>query len=125
MKRTAVPLTAAAILLAGCGSLGSSPAAPPQGSPAAAVSSSAAPCTTDKCLAGDMQTLVGTVDKEDSVMTKLACKASTVKRKTAGIWTMTCTVTYSDGTVARGVGTVDEAQDEVTFEPETIVSGSS
>jgi hypothetical protein len=120
MKRALIPSAIAVVLVAGCGSLGTG--SPPQGSPAPPASpASAPPCTTDACIVTDIKGLVGTVAKDDSVMTKVTCKTGSVSRKAAGVWTATCTVTYSDGDVAKGIGTVDETQDEVTFEPASVI----
>jgi hypothetical protein len=65
------------------------------------------------------------VAKDDSVMTKATCKASTVKRNAGGTYTVTCTVTYSDGMVARGGANLIPAQDEITFEPTDIINYGS
>ena len=105
----------------GSSSGGSSPDAAPDPAPSAA-----AACTTNACIAGEaQQSLVGMVAKDDSVMTKAACKASTVQRNAGGTYTVSCTVTYSDGMVARGGANLIPAQDEITFEPADIINDGS
>jgi hypothetical protein len=80
--------------------------------------SGAGTCTSNSCIVSDLQTsLVGVVDKGDSVMTKVSCQPATVKDQGNGTWTAGCTVTYSNGTTAAGTGTLDNSQDEVTFVP--------
>lgn len=87
---------------------------------------SAAACTTNACIASDaQQSLVGSVAKDDSVMTKATCRASTVKRNLGGTYTVVCTVTYSDGKVARGNANLIPAQNEITFEPTDIINYGS
>ncbi len=100
---------------------GSSPDAAADPAPSAA-----AACTTNACFASQaQQSLVGMVAKDDSLMTKAACKASTVKRNAGGTYTVTCTVTYSDGMVARGGANLIPAQNEITFEPTDIINSGS
>jgi hypothetical protein len=97
-----------------------------QGSTPDSAPSAAAACTTNTCIAGEArQFLPGRVAKDDSVMTKATCKASTVKRNAGGTYTVTCTVTYSDGMVARGGANLIPAQDEITFEPTDIINYGS
>jgi len=103
------------------GSSASSPNAAADPAPSAA-----AACTTNACIASDaQQSLVGSVAKNDSVMTKATCRASTVKRNAGGTYTVVCTVTYSDGNVARGNASLIPAQNEITFEPTDIISYGS
>lgn len=110
-------------LSSGSSSSSSTPAAVPDSAPSAAAT---AACTTDACIASDaQQSLPGTVAKDDSVMTKATCKPSTVKRNAGGTYTVTCTVTYSDGMVARGDANLIPAQNEITFEPTDIINYGS
>lgn len=125
MRRTALIATAAitAATLAGCGSLGTTAAGTPSSEPPAAAPASSAPCTTKACIVTDAEGLKGTVAKDNAVMTRVACKASTVKQVVAGTYTVRCTVTYSDGMVARGIASVLTGTGEVDWEPTAIVSG--
>jgi Protein of unknown function (DUF2510) len=100
---------------------GSTPDAAADPAPTATVA-----CTTNACIATDaQQALPGTVAKDDSVMTKATCKPSTVTRNAGGTYTVTCTVNYSDGMVARGDANLIPAQDEITFEPTDIINYGS
>ena len=77
-----------------------------------------AQCTSGSCIAGEIrQSLVNTIAKDDSVLTKMKCDPASVKEPSSGTYTENCTATYSDGTVATGTGTVDTSQNEVTFTP--------
>jgi len=121
--RLAAALIPAAILLSGCASLGSTPAAAPS---APAPSTSAAVCTTDACILSDIQaSLIGMVAKDEDIATKAVCKKSTLKANPGQSWTATCTVTYSSGMVARGFGNLVLSSRTVTFEPETILNNGS
>jgi hypothetical protein len=131
VKRTsaliAAGVTAAALAATvGCGSLGVATAA--RGAPSSAPSSVAAaassvPCTTKACIVTDAEQLKGTVAKDNAVMTKVACKKSTVKQVVNGTYTVHCTITYSDGMVARGIASVLTAGNgEVDWEPTDIIS---
>jgi len=109
-----------------------SPAAPPSSAPSSEPSSapvaaaSSGPCTAKACIVADAEGLKGTVAKDNAVMTKVTCKQSTVKKVVAGTWTVHCTITYSDGMVARGIASVLTAgQGEVDWEPTTIVDYGS
>jgi hypothetical protein len=139
MNRSASLILAAAIAattLAGCASTGGTAAGQPSGnvtmdtgspapssaSPAAAESS--APCTTRSCIATDTRrNLVGLVAGDESVVTEATCKASSVKREAPGAWRVTCTATYSDGTVARGYASLLLSRDKLTWEPTEVLSG--
>lgn len=73
-------------------------------------------CTSNSCITGDLQrTLTGLTDKADQVVTKVVCQPSTVKNDGGGIYSATCTVTHSDGTVNSGTGTVETKQGNITF----------
>jgi hypothetical protein len=119
-----IATSAIAIALAGCGSLGSSTAA---GAPASAAGApSSAPCTTHACVVADAEGLKGTVAKDNAVMTKVACTASTVQQVVSGTYTVHCTVTYSDGMVARGIASVLTAgSGQVDWEPTDIINDGS
>ena len=131
MHRTSalIAMSAVAIALAGCGSLGSSTAAGAPASAAGAPSSApsaAAPCTTHACIAADAEGLKGTVAKDNAVMTKVACTVSTVRQIVSGTYTVHCTVTYSDGMVARGIASVLTAgSGQVDWEPTDIINDGS
>ncbi len=64
---------------------------------------------------------MGIVAKDESVMTKAVCKPSTVRPNPGDTWTVTCTVTYSDGSEWRGYANLLPAQGKVTFEPQAII----
>jgi hypothetical protein len=112
--------------LSGCGSLGSTAEGAPSGaasSPSAAASQG--PCTTKACIAADGEDLKGTVAKDNSVMTKVTCSKSTVRQVVAGTYTVHCTATYSDGTVARGIASVLTGTGAVDWEVTTIITEGS
>ena len=127
-KHALIALAAIAAALSGCGSLDSTTAAGRSsgsaGAPSAAVSS--APCTTHACIVTDAGNLKGTVAKDNSVMTKVACRKSTVKQVVSGTYTVHCTATYSDGMVADGIASVLTAgTGSVDWEPTGIISDGS
>jgi len=111
-----IAASAAVVALAGCGSLPSPGAAPPSSAPSSAAS--APPCVTK-------DTLVGSVAKNESVMTKLTCKESSVRHPVSGVWTVRCTADYSNGMVAKGVANVLLKSDQVTWSPTDIISYGS
>jgi hypothetical protein len=123
----AIPVAA---LLAGCASTGSGsstdtsqapPSANTQGTPKAQASSG--PCTTKDCIITDAKnTLVSGVAKNESVMTKLACRNSTVKNPHPGVWTVRCTADYSNGMIAKGVANVLLKTSQLPWSPTDIVS---
>lgn len=125
MRRTAlIAIVIAALPAAGCASLGSTAATgAPSSAPVAAASS--APCTTRTCIVVDAKGLKGTVAKDNAVMTKVTCKASTVKQVVTGTYTVHCTIAYSDGMVARGIASVLTGKGEVDWEPTAIISGGT
>ena len=119
-------------MTAGCGSLGTtgstsaaaSSAAPSSPAPAAAASSTT--CTTKACIVIYAETLKGGVAKDNSVMTKITCKKSTVKQVVSGTYTVHCTATYSDGMVAKGIASVLLAGNgQVEWEATDIISDGS
>lgn len=131
MRRPFGLIAAALAILAtaGCASLSSSSSSP-AGTPSAAGAPSASalaapsatasppPCTTHACIVQDAkQTLVGAVAKDESVITAMSCRESTVKHAAPGIWTVDCTATYSDGSQVGGIATVLLSQGKVTWEP--------
>jgi uncharacterized protein YceK len=130
-KHALIALAVIAAVLSGCGSLGSTTAAGQPsggaGSPSApAAAASSAPCTTKACIVTDAGGLKGTVAKDNSVMTKVTCKKSTVKQVVSGTYTVHCTATYSDGMVADGIASVLTAgTGSVDWEPTDIISDGS
>ncbi len=100
----AMPCAIAAVALAGCsGTVASTvaghAAAPAAGQPAPAAGANASSCTTHVCIAADMQrSLVGLIVKDKSIVTRAACRASTVQHHVGNTWTAKCTATYLDGT---------------------------
>jgi hypothetical protein len=125
LNRALIAFAVIAAALSGCGSLGSTAAAGRSsgsaGAPSAAASS--APCTTHACIVTDAGGLKGTVAKDNSVMTKVTCKASTVKQVVSGTYTVHCTATYSDGMVADGIASILTAgTGSVDWEPTDIIS---
>lgn len=125
-----IALAAITVTLSGCASMGSTPAAgqpsASAGAPSAAAIASQAPCTTHSCIVSDAQSLIGTVAKDNSVLTKLSCTKSTVKQVVSGTYTVHCKATYSDGTVADGIASVLTAgSGSVDWEPTTIISDGS
>lgn len=128
--RIAAPLIAAAAIaaLAGCGSAGSAGASgspPPSAFTQPSAAASSGPCLTKGCIVTDAKGLKGTVAKDNAVMTRVACKKSTVKQVVDGTYTVHCTITYSDGLVARGIASVLTGTGEVDWEPTTIISEGS
>jgi Protein of unknown function (DUF2510) len=79
---------------------------------------SSSSCTSNSCIATEaQQSLIGAVAKDESVITKAACQASTVTDNSGGTYTVGCTVTYSDGSQWAGDATLIPAQDKVAWEP--------
>jgi hypothetical protein len=111
----------AAATLAGCGPATTTAASQPPastGAPSAAAVASSAPCTTHACIVSDAQrNLVGLVAQDNSVSTRAACKASTVRHNAGNTWTVQCIVTYSDGSTAAGYANILPASNKITFEP--------
>ena len=109
--------------LSGGGSSGSSsPSADSAGSPSSSPSSI---CTTNACIASDAEGLKGTVAKDNSVMTKVTCRASTVKQVVSGTYTVDCAVTYSDGSVWDGIASVLTGSGDIDWEPTSMVSAGN
>jgi hypothetical protein len=139
MNRIAPSIAIAAIAitsLAGCASMGSTAASgqpsASAGAPSATAlaapspSPSAAPCTSKACIISDAKsTLIGGTAKDESVMTKLSCRSSTVKKVTASVWTVHCTAGYSDSSVAEGIASVNLGTSYVSWEPTDIISDGS
>jgi hypothetical protein len=120
MRRQAAALSViTAAALAGCGSV---PAVLPSSGGSPAASPSATVCASTSCaIATIQQSLVGVVAKDNSVMTAVKCKPSSLKENAGDTWTAQCTVTYSDGAQWSGYGNMVPAKDSVTFEPEEQV----
>jgi hypothetical protein len=118
-------------IIAGASS-GSSPQASAgpsaQPSPSAAPSSAQADsgqCTSRTCIAQELdRSIPGDIARDGSVMGKTTCAVHTVKNDGGGNYTASCDVTYSDGEVWSGYGTVLTGQDKVSFEPEEQVGGN-
>ncbi len=134
----AASLAASALALTGCASTGTTPTTatttPPASSAAPVAATSAAPaptpsaastaiCTSHACIVTDVQrSLVGLVAKDESVITKATCFKSTVKANPGDTYTVSCDVTYSDGTVYSGDATLLVAKDQIAWEPTGQVS---
>lgn len=130
--RSAAPLILAALFLSGCAASASStssstPPPPSSSAPAAQPStpalaapsdtSSPPPCTTHACIVADAKQLVGSVAKDESVITAMNCRQSSVHHAGPGIWTVSCTATYSDGSQVGGIATVLLSTGQLTWEP--------
>ena len=139
VRRTALSasILAAALALTGCAAASSSaPSAPashtPSAAPVAATSAAPAPspsaastaiCTSHACIVSDVEkSLVGLVAKDESVITKAVCYKSTVKANPGDTYTVSCDVTYSDGTVYSGDATLLVAKGQIAWEPTGQVS---
>lgn len=66
--------------------------------------------------------MVGTTAKDGSVVTKAVCFKSTVQANPADTYTVSCDITYTDGTVWNGLVTLLLASDQVSWQPESEVS---
>jgi len=100
-------------------SSGGSSSTAPAGSPSSAV------CTTNACIASDAEGLKGTVAKDNSVMTKVTCRTSTVNQVVSGTYTVNCTVTYSDGSVWNGIASVLTVSGDIDWEPTSMVTAGN
>jgi hypothetical protein len=79
---------------------------------------SSSTCTSNSCIAHDAkQSLTGAVAKDESVITGLSCDQSTVKNPSSGVYTVSCTATYSDGSRWGGIASVLISQNKATWEP--------
>jgi len=131
--RRSAPLAilALAAALTGCAASASSSSTPPPASPTSAAAPSASalaaapsptpspqPCTAHSCIVDDAKQLVGSIAKDESVITAMSCYESTVKHAAPGIWTVDCTATYSDGSQIAGIATVLLSQSKITWEPD-------
>ena len=122
MRKTPVVIAfvLSSLLLAGCGSLASSSNG---GQPSAAPDPSPSACTSNACLTKQIQhNLLSIVAKDGAVITKAACRASTLKRNAGGTYTVYCKVTESDGAVSEGYANLIPAQDEITWDPTDIIT---
>ena len=88
-------------------------------------SGSSGPCTSNSCIASDAEGLKGTVAKDNSVMTKVTCQASTAKEVVSGTYTVDCAVTYSDGSVWDGIASVLTGSGDIDWEPTSMVSAGN
>ena len=130
-SRTLIAAALAALALAGCASTTTSTTAAgaPSSAPSAVASSapsaepSSGPCTTRACIAQDAQGMVGTVAKDNSVLTKMKCRKATVRQPTPGVYTVHCTATYSDGSVWTGIASVLTSQGRVAWQATGEISG--
>lgn len=131
MRKTPVviALVLSSLLLAGCATASTPPApvvtmataATTNGAPAAAPSPSA--CTSNACLTKQIQhDLLSVVAKDGAVITKAACRASTLKHNAGGTTTVYCKVTESDGAVSDGYANLIPAQNEITWDPTDIIT---
>ena len=79
---------------------------------------SSSTCTSNSCIAQDAkQSLTGVVAKDESVITGLSCDQCTVKNPSQGVYTVSCTATYSDGSRWAGIASVLISQNKTTWEP--------
>ena len=138
----AASLAASALALTACASTGmtaTTTGTPPplfasSAAPVAATTTAPAPapsatpassriCTSHACIVSDVEkSLVGLVAKDESVITKAVCYKSTVKANPGDTYTVSCDVTYSDGTVYSGDATLLVAKDQIAWEPTGQVS---
>lgn len=132
MRKTPVVIAfvLSSLLLAGCATASAPPApvvtmataATTNGAPAAAPDPSPSACTSNACLTKQIQhDLLSVVAKDGAVITKAACRASTLKRNTGGSYTVYCKVTESDKAVSEGYANLIPAQDEITWDPTNII----
>lgn len=68
------------------------------------------------------KSLIGIVAKDYAVVTAAVCQPSTLKHNAGDTWTETCTVTESDGSVSTGFASLIPATDQITYDPQTLVS---
>ena len=139
MNRSHTLIAAAAIAIAalsGCASQSASPGAvatpasapapvaDPAADPAASAPPSATACTSNACLTDQIEhdLLTSVVAKDGAVVTKAACRASTLKRNAGGSDTVYCTVTESDGGKAGGYANLIPSQQEITWDPTDIIA---
>lgn len=82
------------------------------------------PCTTHACIAQDaQQSEVGTTAEDGSVITKAVCYKSTVKYSAGSdTYTVSCQMTYTDGSVWSGLVTLLMASNQVSWQPQYQVS---
>ena len=63
--------------------------------------------------------LIGGVAPDNSVVTKVDCRVSSVVHNAGDTWTASCTLTYSDGSVWAGYANLVPAENKVTWQPVT------
>jgi Protein of unknown function (DUF2510) len=79
---------------------------------------SSSPCTSNSCIVQEAkQALVGSVAKDESVITNLSCTPSSVQNPDLNVYTASCIATYSDGVRTNGIASVLLSQNKVTWEP--------
>jgi hypothetical protein len=133
MRKTPVliALVLSSLLLAGCATASTPPApvvtmataATTNGAPAAAPDTSPSACTSNTCLTKQIQhDLLSVIAKDGAVITKAACRASTLKHNAGGTTTVYCKVTESDGAVSEGYANLIPAQDEITWDPTDVIT---
>jgi hypothetical protein len=130
MNRIAIAAIPLVAILTGCAATTATSAPPAAaGSPSASALAAPSPsasvmCTTNACVASDIeQSLLGQIAKDNAVATKVVCPVSSVKANAGQTWTASCRVTESDGTVSEGYGNFVESSDQVTYDPQTVLSG--
>ena len=80
-------------------------------------------CTSHACIVQEAeQWEVGQQAKDGSVVTKAVCYESTVTANAGDTYTVSCDLTYTDGTVWAGLVTILEASNQVSWQPESEVS---
>jgi hypothetical protein len=114
---------ALAMVLSGCAGLVN---AATGGAPSSNPSASQSGCNARSCVVSTVdQTLVGSVAKDESVITGMTCKSATVKHNAGDTWTVHCTASYSDGSKWSGFATIVVSQAKVTWEPTDMISDGS
>ena len=66
--------------------------------------------------------MVGTTAKDGSVVTKADCYKSTVQANPGDTYTVSCDITYTDGSVWNGLVTLLLASDQISWQPQSEVS---
>lgn len=83
-------------------------------------------CNARSCVVSTVkQTLVGTVAKDESVITGMTCRPGTIKQNAGDTWTVSCTASYSDGSKWSGFATIVVSQTKVTWQPTDVISDGS
>jgi hypothetical protein len=134
MHRFAIAAIPLAALLVGCASTGSTGATPSDSALASTAQQVAqpvasptptGPCLTKTCITEDAeQGLTGLAAKDNSVITKVKCKSSTVKQPINGTYTVHCTAAYSDGDKWGGIASLLIKKEQILWEPTQYLAGS-